>query len=69
MNNTAILFGVLFLAFVFFATARGDLPKWLGLFRSPSRAPANAANGVTQGPVSAPPALPSLATLPSLAGM
>ena len=31
VNNTAYLFFVLALAFLFFVTIKGDLPKWLGL--------------------------------------
>jgi hypothetical protein len=31
INNTAYLFFVLALAFLFYVTVRGDLPKWLGL--------------------------------------
>ena len=32
INNTAYLFFVLALAFIFYITIKGDLPKWLGLF-------------------------------------
>ena len=53
VNNTAWLFFVLVLAFLFFVTVRGDLPKWLGLLglggspktgAAPTPAPAGDAN-------------------------
>lgn len=68
VNNTAFLFGMVVLAFVIWVTAKGDLPKWLGLLglgqttaaASPSGTPSNGLSGL--------PAIPSIAQTNSAFG-
>ena len=66
INNTAYLFFVLALAFIFFVTIKGDLPKWLGLFGlgQSSASPAGTSAPGTTG-VGGLPGLPALPTLGS----
>lgn len=48
VNNTAYLFFVLALAFLFYITVRGDLGKWLGLIGLAGSAPPAAQNATAQ---------------------
>lgn len=55
MNNTSFLFGAVAFAFLFFITARGDLPAWLGVFGLAGSSP-----GAPSTPaIPAPPAPPA----------
>ena len=55
INQTGFLFGALAFGFLFFVTARGDLPKWLGLL--------GLGGGSAAQPTAAPTAAPSTAPL------
>lgn len=64
VNNTAFLFGALAFGFAFWITARGDLPKWLGMLglagtRPGTGAPVNPASTTLQSAPSSP--LPGVA--------
>lgn len=63
INNTAFLFGTVAFAFVLWVTARGDLPKWLGLLGIGSASAAPTSGGTVANPGA--PSLPTLPTLPS----
>lgn len=67
INNTAWLFFILALAFLFYVTVKGDLPKWLGLLGLASGAtPASATSPTAAGTASAAGGLPGLPAIPSI---
>jgi hypothetical protein len=68
INNTAFIFGTVALAFVLWITAKGDLPKWLGMLGLGSGAGAtgSSASAASKSGNDAALSLPSLPTLPAL---
>ena len=73
MNQTAVIFGVLVAAFLFYVTTRGDLPRWLGLFglaSSGGSAGGQLGSSPYPGVGTSPAALgmPGLPALPSILG-
>jgi len=60
INNTAYLFFVLALAFLFYITVKGDLAKWLGLLGLGGSARPAAAPSQSVGTPAAAPGLPAL---------
>ena len=72
IDNTAWLFFVLVLAFLFFVTVRGDLPKWLGLLGlggSPKKSAGSTAPAGTAGAGGGLPGLPALPPKPGFPGL
>ena len=67
INNTAYLFFVLVLAFIFYVTIKGDLPKWLGLFGlGGTPAGTTASSQTSTGTPSVGGGLPGLPSIPSI---
>jgi hypothetical protein len=64
INNTAYLFFVLALAFLFYITVKGDLPKWLGLLGLGGSAAKSAPAPAVSGTAAAAPGLPALPGTP-----
>ena len=64
VNNTAYLFFVLSLAFIFYVTVKGDLPKWLGLFGL--GAASSATSPASGGTAPAANGLPGLPAIPAI---
>jgi hypothetical protein len=71
VNQTALLFGAVAFAFVFFVTIRGDLGKWLGLFGLAKGAASPAPSPSGGAPVGTPGVggLPATPALPSIGGL
>ncbi len=65
INQTSFLFASLGLAWLFFITVRGDLPRWLGLLglAGSSSSAAPAASSTSQEPF-----IPGLPALPGTGG-